>query len=338
MPTRLATTILQPRTAQTAGVQCNAAPSWSRARSRLVAAKNAGSSSTSGCRGRGSSIGSMPTMRPGRLRQDDDAVGQVHRLGHRMGDEHDRRRQRLAQPGEEMAHVLPGDLVEGGERLVHQQQSVRQAPSPGRARRAAASRPTARAGRHRRTRRDRPRRAVRRGARRVARGVAVDFEQQAGVAGHGAPRQQRRGLRHEADALGVARRVGAGAVDLDEARARLVEAPDQAQQGRLAAPGGTEDGDDLTGGDVEIDEPQCFEAAEELGDPAHADRRRHQREGIGDAHRPAERCARSRGRRRPLGRDVRTGRAAQALLRGLRRERLRACRHEPRRGCVATPR
>ena len=64
----------------------------------------------------------MPTMRPGPLRQHDDTVGEVHRLGDRVGDEHDRRRQRLAQPGEEVAHVGAGDLVEGGERLVHQQQ------------------------------------------------------------------------------------------------------------------------------------------------------------------------------------------------------------------------
>ena len=39
-----------------------------------------------------------------------------------MGDEQDRRRERLAQAGQEVAHVGAGDLVEGGERLVHQQQ------------------------------------------------------------------------------------------------------------------------------------------------------------------------------------------------------------------------
>ena len=98
------------------------APSWSRARRRVSTAKNAGSSSSSGWRGRGRSIDSMPTIRPGPRRQHDDAVGDEHRLGDRVGDEQHGGRQRLAQPGQQVAHVGAGDLVEGGERLVHQQQ------------------------------------------------------------------------------------------------------------------------------------------------------------------------------------------------------------------------
>ena len=153
-----------------------------------------------------------------------------------------------------MAHVFSRDLVESGERLIHQQQrcSERHRPDEGDALLHA------------------PRQLVRvgigelgeadlgeqlgGGARRVARGIAVDLEQQAGVAGDGAPRKQRRGLRHEPDALGVARLVGACAVDLDQPGARLGEASDQAQQRCLAASRRAEDGDDLTGGDVEIDE------------------------------------------------------------------------------------
>ena len=83
----------------------------------------------------------------GPLRQHDDAVGEEHGLRHRVGDEHHRRRQRLAQPGEQVAHVVAGDLVERRRTARPSAAAARRAPSPGRGRRAAASRPTARAGR-----------------------------------------------------------------------------------------------------------------------------------------------------------------------------------------------
>ena len=194
----------------------------------------------------------------------------------------------LAQAGEEVAHVLAGDLVEGRERLVHQQQrrAERHRPHEG----DALLHPPGqlvRVGVGELGETDLGEKVAGR-ARRVARGVAVDLEEQAGVAGDGAPGEQGRRLRHEPDTLGEAGCVRAAAVDLDDAGARLVEPADEPQQRRLAAAGGAEDGDDLSGCDVEVDQPQRFEATEELGDPAHADRRRHQPEGIGGVEPPTD--------------------------------------------------
>ena len=192
-------------------------------------------------------------MRPGPGRQHADAVGDEHRLGDRVGDEQHGRRQLLAQPGEEVAHVGPGDLVEGGERLVHQQQ-----------RRAEGHRP------HQRDALLHPARQLVRvgvgevleahvgeqlGRGRAAhrRAATVDVEEQPGVGGDGAPGQQGRRLRDEADALARSGVVRAGAVDRDVTRRRLVEPADEPQQGRLAAAAGAEHGDDLPGLDREVD-------------------------------------------------------------------------------------
>ena len=48
-----------------------------------------------------------------------------------MGDEHDRRVEWLAQPRQQVTHVGAGDLVEGGERLVHQEIGSAECERPG---------------------------------------------------------------------------------------------------------------------------------------------------------------------------------------------------------------
>ncbi len=70
-------------------------------------------------------------------------------------------------------------------------------------------------------------------------------------------REQRAFLHHITDATALRRHVQAGcgdhlATDRDAAAIRPLEARDQAQQGRLAAARGAEDGDEAAGGDIEI--------------------------------------------------------------------------------------
>ena len=97
-------------------------------------------------------------------------------------------------------------------------------------------------------------------------GPAIDVEQQAGVGLDGAPWQQRRGLRDEADHL---RRPGAargGVADGDRPGARRLEPGHHPQQRRLAAAARTEQGDDLTRPDLEVGRREHVEIAERLGD------------------------------------------------------------------------
>ena len=218
----------------------------------------------------------MPTIRPGPRRQHDDAVGDEHRLGDRVGDEQHGRRQRFAQPGQEVAHVGAGDLVEGGERLVHQQQrrAERHRPHEGDALLHAA------------------RQLVRVGVGEVA--EADLGEQLDGVRAAVATATRRltssssRALaatvRHGSRAgdwgtnpmrLADAGVVGAGAVDGDPAAGRFVEPADDAQQRRLAAAAGPEHRDDLAGRDDQVDRIQRLDGPEGLGDAHEFDGRRH---------------------------------------------------------------
>ena len=174
--------------------------------------------------GRASAIGSTADDPPRPGRQHDHPVRQEHGLGHGVGDEHDRGRQLLAQAGEQVAHVGAGDLVERGERLVHQQQ-----------RRTEGHRP------HQRDALAHPaRQLVRVGVGEV--GEADRGEQLLGASARTAPeasrftsssrRALRATVRHGSSAgdcgtnpmrLAATRLVRAGAVDGDAAGARLVE-------------------------------------------------------------------------------------------------------------------
>ena len=96
-------------------------PSRSAARRRRSAAKNSGvilDLGTSWAGERDRLVGDDPARPRG---QHDHPVGEVDGFGDRVGDEHHRRRVAFAQPGEQMAGVGAGDLVERGERLVEQQ-------------------------------------------------------------------------------------------------------------------------------------------------------------------------------------------------------------------------
>ncbi len=90
-------------------------------------------------------------------------------------------------------------------------------------------------------------------------------------------RKQRAFLRDIADAAAFRRAVQAGAGDRlamqrDLAGIRPLEAGDQAEQRRLAAAGGAEDGDQLAGADVEVDIVQHLLVAEALGDAREGER------------------------------------------------------------------
>ncbi len=57
----------------------------------------------------------------GRVAHDRHPVGQVDRLLHVVGDEQHGQPVPLPHPGQQLLHVVPGQGVEGAERLVHQQ-------------------------------------------------------------------------------------------------------------------------------------------------------------------------------------------------------------------------
>ncbi len=245
MPTTLATTTLQPRTVRPPASSAAPQPSWSNERSRFVCGEERRIVFEIGPRWRGRSIVSMPTTRPGRCDSTTTRSDRYTASGTEwvtnttvVGSDSHRRASRWRMS----SRVISSRAANGS--------SISSSGAPSAIARTRATRLLHPA-----------RQLVRVGvgevgetdlgeqlagrARRFARRVAVDLEEQAGVAGDGAPREQRRRLRHEADALGDAGGVRAAAVDLDDPGARLVETTDQAQQRRLAAARGAEDGDDL---------------------------------------------------------------------------------------------
>ena len=74
---------------------------------------------------------SISMIRPGPRRHHDHTIRQVHRLGDRVRHEHDGRLRRRADLQQLGLHVLAGHLVEGAERLVHQQQLRVRGERPG---------------------------------------------------------------------------------------------------------------------------------------------------------------------------------------------------------------
>ena len=143
---------------------------------------------------------------------------------------------------------------------------------PDEARRAAACRPTARAGRRRRTRPGRPRRAARRrrarasawrarltSSSRRAFSATVRHGSSAGDCGTNPMR------------LAARATCGLAPSTRDRPGGRFVEPADDAQQRGLAAAGRSEHGDDLAAGDVEVDRRQRLDGAERLGDARQRD-------------------------------------------------------------------
>jgi hypothetical protein len=191
-----------------------------------------------------------------------------------MGDEQHGRAERLAQRGQDVAHLGAGDLVERGERLVHQQdrRPERQRPDQ-RHPLLHATRQLVGVGVEEPRQPDPIEQLDRRHRGGRASGAPVDVEQQAGVGADRPPRQQRRRLRHPTDLLGGASARRGLAIDDDAAGARCRQARDDAQQRRLATAARSEQRDDLTRLDVEIDRCQRFGRAEATGDAGELDGR-----------------------------------------------------------------
>src|SRR5206468_1207047 len=96
------------------------------------------------------------------------------------------------------------------------------------------------------------------------------FDREEHVLQNRPPREEHRRLEHHAD---VAARAGdLGPADGDAPGGRVEQSSDQLQQRRLAAPAGTDKGDELPGTDIDVDVTQRFDAGaavparEQLGD------------------------------------------------------------------------
>ena len=156
-------------------------------RRRRTASASRTSSSRLGRAATSTIVGDPPRAR----RHHDHAVGQEHRLGDRVRDEHDRRARLRADPQQLGLHPLAGHLVQRAERLVHQQQRRAARRARGRSPPAAACRPRAGSGGARRSRPARPARAARAPARAAAPCPRpCSAERQLDVALHGPPLEQ----------------------------------------------------------------------------------------------------------------------------------------------------
>ena len=192
-------------------------------RRRATCRWNSGESSIASCRGRARAIGSSARDAARTSRQHHHAVGQDHRLGDGVGDEDHRGAAALPEVEQQVAHVRPGDLVESGEGLVHQQDrcAERERPHEGDPLLHAA-RELARVGVEEAAQPDGVEQLADPlvGQRLVALALAVELVEQADVVAHRPPRQQRRRLGHEAELLAVPGVVRTVARDLDLARDR----------------------------------------------------------------------------------------------------------------------
>ena len=159
----------------------------------------------------------------------------------------------LPEPEELFVEMVAGDLVQGTERLVHQQQF-------GLERQRAGDRDALlhAAGKL-------PRELALEAGQidqfqmmlgallPLGRAHAHDLERQGDVAQHAAPRVKRRGLEDVAVSARQARPLGRDAVDRDDALGRFFEVGDDAHQRRLAAARWPDQRDEVAVADLEID-------------------------------------------------------------------------------------
>jgi hypothetical protein len=174
------------------------------------------------------------------------ALRQEHRLEHTVRDEQRGEPLCLPQRQQFAVQALAGDLVEGGERLVHQQQvGPRDERAGDRHAHFQATRQLVwqGVGKARQAQCVEQRRHLR--TRRVAR-CAAQAQRQPDVVDHAGPRHQRGVLEHVRD---HGRR--AVVTECDAAAGRRIQTGGQPQRGRLAATRGAEQGDEAAGGHVE---------------------------------------------------------------------------------------
>ena len=131
------------------------------------------------------------------------------------------------------------------------------------------------------------------------------------------------------------RRVGGGALgEGDAARVGLIEPGDQPQQRALAASAASDDGDELAGGDMEIEFSQHPRGAETFGKAAH--RHRRPRRHVGSCRRLERHAVFVHHRNRHLVTPSdRPGARTGTRVRARARSRRRACRAARRSGSTA---
>ena len=95
------------------------------------------------------------------------------------------------------------------------------------------------------------------------------------------PGEHGRALGDEPEHAVAARRRGRSGAHADLARGRLIEVGDDAEQRGLPAPRGADEGDELVGRDLEVHVIEGDGGAEAAGDAADRDRRGHARGGAG---------------------------------------------------------
>ena len=218
--------------------------------------------------------------------QDDDAVGEGHRLDLVVGDVDHRRPQAGVQGGELGAHRDAELGVEVGEGLVEQEgDGVADDGAADRDALALAAGELAGAALEEGVDLEHAG-GVGDAAGDLGAGQAGVLETEGEVLAHGHVRVEGVGLEdHREAAVGGADLGDVRAVDGDGAGGRAVEAGDEAEQGGLAAAGGADEDDELAVGDLERDVADDLGGAEGSGDVAEGD--------AGHQRRAARTCSRA---------------------------------------------
>ena len=219
---------------------------------------------------------------------DDDPRRQEDRLGDAVGHEHDGRPGPSPDAHQLGVHPLAGHLVEGAERLVHEQQLRIERQRPGdRDALLHAARQLPRMPLGERLELDEAEQVGGPAAALVGR-VAHDLERQLDVLGDRPPVHQDRAPGRPSRSRGPAGPAPAGLpLIVDRAAGRLGQVADEPQQGRLAAAGRTDERDELALADRQVDRferrHRGVARAEDLADPGRLDdgrRRRRRRCGV----------------------------------------------------------
>ena len=249
----------------------------SASRTSVIVAKNCSASRTSSSRAGERDVDDLGDA-PRARRHDDHALGEEHRLGDRVRDEHDRRARLRADADQLGLHALARHLVQRAEGLVHQQQ--RRPAREGAGDRDALLHPARELARAVLGEVGQPDELEQLERLRAPLRLAdpVQAERQLDVALHRAPLEQPRRLEGDAVVLVQARAARRLAVDQHRALARLDEVGDDPQQRRLAAARRADQRDELARRDGQVDVGHGLHRAralaEALADALERDRRR----------------------------------------------------------------